>query len=74
MLDFYFAEARLCIEIDGYAHGTADRPARDARRDAWLRAQGISVMRYPASVVLKDLDGVCAGILDAVRGDWTEES
>ena len=37
VLDFYFSDARLCIEVDGYSHGTADRPQRDARRDAWLR-------------------------------------
>ena len=68
MLDFYFSHARLCIEVDGYAHGLGDRPARDARRDAWLRAQGITVMRYPASDVLDDADGIAASILDAALG------
>jgi len=74
VLDFYFSEAKLCIEVDGYSHGTADRPERDVRRDAWLRTQGVKVMRYPASVVLKDPGGVAASILDAVRDGWDPDA
>ena len=36
VLDFYCAEARLAVEIDGYSHDVGDRPRRDVRRDAWL--------------------------------------
>ena len=53
VLDFYCASANLCIEIDGIAHDTGDRPERDARRDEWLREQGIEVMRILAADVLK---------------------
>jgi len=56
------------------SHGTADRPERDVRRDAWLRTQGVKVMRYPASVVLKDPGGVAASILDAVRDGWDPDA
>lgn len=54
VLDFYCSDARLCIEIDGAAHGFGDRPERDERRDAWLRSQDVEVVRIPASSVLKD--------------------
>jgi len=40
ILDFYCDRARLCVEVDGYIHGTADHPQRDARRDAWLAGRG----------------------------------
>jgi len=74
ILDFYFSDARLCIEVDGYAHGTGDRPRRDAKRDAWLKARGISVMRYAASDVLDDPDGIAASILDAAHGGWDPDT
>ncbi|TAJ72240.1 MAG: DUF559 domain-containing protein [Phenylobacterium sp.] len=58
VLDFYCSDARLCIEIDGAMHYVGDRPERDARRDAWLREQGIEVVRIPASSVLQDPEDV----------------
>jgi very-short-patch-repair endonuclease len=36
VLDFYCEAAKLAVEVDGASHGAGDRPARDARRDAWL--------------------------------------
>ena len=38
VLDFYRAQARLAIEIDGAVHDMGDRPVRDAARDRWLTA------------------------------------
>ena len=52
VLDFYCASARVCVEIDGIAHEMGDRPVRDAQRDAWLRGEGIEVVRIPAAEVL----------------------
>ncbi len=53
-LDFYCAKAKVCIEVDGLAHDMGDRPERDAVRDAGLAAEGIEVVRIPASEVLVD--------------------
>jgi len=47
-LDFYCADARLAIEVDGEAHSFGQRPRRDDRRDAWLAAAGIMTLRVPA--------------------------
>jgi len=63
--DFYCAEARMVIEVDGWGHNMGDQPERDVRRDAWMAAQDLSVLRYPASAVLNDLTGVADGIRDA---------
>jgi very-short-patch-repair endonuclease len=62
-LDFYCSDARLAIEVDGEAHGFGERPARDARRDAWLARCGITTLRVPAAEILRDLDGVLRGIV-----------
>ena len=58
VLDFYCAPARLAIEVDGEAHNHGNRPERDATRDAWLIAQDIQVLRYPAREMLANLDDV----------------
>jgi very-short-patch-repair endonuclease len=58
VLDFYCPAAKLAIEIDGYSHVMGDRPTHDERRDAWLRSQGIEVMRIPAVEVLRNPDEV----------------
>ena len=63
VLDFYCAPANLAIEIDGEAHNRGDRPLRDAVRDAWLATQGTHVLRYTASDVLTNLDGVVRDII-----------
>jgi very-short-patch-repair endonuclease len=60
ILDFFCASARLCVEIDGWAHGTDDRPERDDRRDRYLGELGIHVERIAARTVLEDPDAVAA--------------
>ncbi len=47
--DFYCAAARLVVEIDGASHDS--RVAEDRARDAQMRAQGLHVLRFPASAV-----------------------
>jgi len=65
--DFYCAAAKLVVEIDGESHRMGDRPEIDARRDAWLRQQGLSVVRLAATDVLKDLESAVTVILLACR-------
>jgi len=63
VLDFYCPEARLVIEIDGESHGHGDQPQRDEIRDAWLRDQGLEVLRIGAADVMRDVVDVADGIL-----------
>jgi very-short-patch-repair endonuclease len=63
VLDFYCAKARLAVEIDGISHDVADRPQRDQRRDVWLEAQGVIVMRIAAVEAMAALDDVADGIV-----------
>jgi very-short-patch-repair endonuclease len=64
VLDFYCAPAMLAVEVDGEAHGRGDRPARDAVRDAWLTLQGVQVLRYPATEVLSNIEGVVRQVIE----------
>lgn len=46
LVDFYIKSKRLVIECDGsYWHGLPGRPDNDARRDAWFREHGFSILR-----------------------------
>ncbi|MFC5345921.1 endonuclease domain-containing protein [Brevundimonas staleyi] len=62
VLDFYCAEAKLAVEVDGRQHSDADREGHDRLRSDWLAAQGIAVLRIPAEHVRTSLDGVLAWI------------
>ena len=57
ILDFYCAEARYCLEVDGGRHGYPDQQARDAERDAYLAARNIQTRRF-WNYQLKDIDFV----------------
>src|SRR3990167_1104689 len=56
ILDFYCAEAKLAVEVDGASHHVGSRPERDAYRDRWLAESGVRTLRLPASYVLSDLN------------------
>ena len=63
ILDFYCPAERLAIELDGAAHDHALAQAHDARRDAWLAAQGIRTLRFVNDELRHNMDGV----LDEIR-------
>jgi very-short-patch-repair endonuclease len=66
VLDFYCPAARLAIEVDGEAHNRADRPTRDACRDAVLRANGLTVFHIAAADVLRDPDAIADAVMRTV--------
>jgi very-short-patch-repair endonuclease len=61
--DFYCHDARLVVEVDGEAHDRGNRPVRDARKNAWFAERKFQVLHVPAAEVLRDLEGVLAGIV-----------
>jgi very-short-patch-repair endonuclease len=66
-LDFYWADARLAIEVDGYAfHRTRRAFEQDRRRDRELGAMGIRVERVTWSDLTGDVDRLAAE-LEALR-------
>ncbi len=67
VLDFYCPAARLVVEVDGQSHGMGRRPEQDAVRDRWLTEQGLRVVRFDATDVLRDLEAVVSAIVVASR-------
>ena len=68
VVDFYCAEAKLIVELDGESH--EGRQAYDRQREAFLRKLGLTVLRVTNDDVLDNLDGVALAILDAAVASW----
>ena len=65
--DFYCAQARLVIELDGSQHYDEYGLAKDAERTAILRSYNLTVIRIPNNEVNHNFEGVCRYIDDAVK-------
>ncbi|MEJ2600978.1 MAG: endonuclease domain-containing protein, partial [Anaerolineales bacterium] len=65
IVDFYCAEVRLVIEVDGDVHlGQAEA---DADRSQELETQGYRVLRFNNEEVATDLEGVLSAIQAACQ-------
>jgi very-short-patch-repair endonuclease len=51
ILDFFCSEARLAIEVDGFAHEAGNRPQADEMRNSWLRLRNVETLRISAAEV-----------------------
>jgi len=47
VVDFYCAEARLAVELDGGVHGLPEQQERDRLKEQWLADRRVSVVRLP---------------------------
>jgi very-short-patch-repair endonuclease len=62
--DFACVKARLLIEIDGETHWTVEQRRRDARRTAFLEADGWAILRVWNAEVYGNENGVVDMILE----------
>ncbi|MDZ4377366.1 MAG: DNA methyltransferase [Xanthomonadaceae bacterium] len=72
VIDFYCAEQRLAVELDGGQH--VDATVRDSQRDTFLNAQGIRVLRFWNDAVFKETENVLSVIWDALHDAADGES
>ena len=68
ILDFYCPEHRLGIELDGESHEY--KYEYDEQRSAYLREQGIRMLRFSNQQVFTSLQGVLTEIISAVNGRY----
>ena len=57
--DFYSAEAKLVIELDGSGHYTKEGIEYDKERTSFLEEYGLTVLRIPNTEIHKNFNGVC---------------
>ncbi len=74
-LDFYCTLARLAVELDGGGHGFPDKRARDEKRNQFLSAKNIKVLRFWNHQVRQEVDVVRFEVWHALmeRTGRTEE-
>jgi very-short-patch-repair endonuclease len=69
ILDFFCAQSRLAIELDGGQHFEQEAQAYDARRSRYLADRGITVLRFGADLIFREPAGVLAAIAEALGID-----
>lgn len=57
--DFYSAQAKLVIELDGSQHFTDKEIEKDTERTKYLEQYGLTVIRIANNDVNKNFEGVC---------------
>jgi very-short-patch-repair endonuclease len=67
ILDFYCAEARLAVELDGGGHAEDEKIAADGRRTAALEGRGVRLLRFWNDQALRETDTVMEVILAALE-------
>ena len=65
--DFYCAKANIVIELDGSQHYENECFANDEKRTVYLEQYGIKVIRISNLDILKNFEGVCMYIDNAVK-------
>lgn len=67
IVDFYCADAKLVIELDGSQHYEDRNILQDAERTSFLKEYGLQVIRIPNNEVSRNFRGVCEYIDAAVK-------
>lgn len=62
IVDFYCADARLVIELDGSQHYTEQGKAYDEERSSIMEGYGVEVLRFTNLEVDREFDAVCERI------------
>ena len=65
--DFYSADAKLVIELDGSQHYEDGNMKKDGERTAFLEAYGLTVIRIANNEVCRNFCGVCEYIDSVVK-------
>ncbi len=65
--DFYSAQAKLIIELDGSQHYEETGVQKDVARTTFLEGYGLKIIRIPNNEVSRNFRGVCEYIDAAVK-------
>ncbi|MBS1701422.1 MAG: DUF559 domain-containing protein [Armatimonadetes bacterium] len=68
IIDFFYEDLQLAIEVDGKSYHET-RPEADSVRQEEIEAIGIAFLRLPASFVLRTPDEAAQLVLNVCRGE-----
>ncbi|MBO5271048.1 MAG: endonuclease domain-containing protein [Clostridia bacterium] len=72
IVDFYIAEKKLVIEVDGIQHTSPEHREADEQRDRALTTWGISVLRYSNDSIRNNFSIVVTDILQKIGLDCSD--
>ena len=72
IVDFYIAEKKIVIEVDGRQHLLPEHKEMDKKRDADLALWGISVLRYSNYNIQNNFNNVSEDILKNLGLDFAD--
>ena len=67
IVDFYIAEKKIVIEVDGGQHSLPEHKESDAKRDSDLHSWNIKVLRYSNEDINNNFNAVAEDILKNLR-------
>jgi len=69
VVDFYCAEKKLIIEIDGATHSSEQEIKKDLEREGYLKNLGLNIKRYTNRDVFDNLGSVIDSIYSFLKDD-----
>jgi len=70
IVDFYIAEKKIVIEIDGRQHLLPEHKEADEQRDAVMSSWGITVLRYSNDNIRNNFNAVAGDLLTRLGLDY----
>lgn len=67
IVDFYCAEKKLIVELDGFVHEEQSVQQKDARRERYLRENGYRIVRFTNDEANENMADVLRRISSACR-------
>ena len=67
IVDFYIADKKIVIEVDGLQHESPEHKEADKKRDEDLAKWGITVLRYSNDSIRKNFRAVAEDILKNLK-------
>ena len=74
ILDFLSVQSKLVIELDGSRHYTLQGIEKDRTRDQYLEKIGLTILRYPVTEFLEDVDEIVDEIYDHIQKRTTNQN
>ena len=72
IVDFYIADKKTVIELDGIQHTSPEHKESDIQRDKALKSWNIKVLRYSNESIRKNFKAVAEDILRELELDYKD--
>ena len=62
IVDFFFRQSKVVVEIDGEYHFTEEQKDADRTRQHWLETRGYTILRFTNEQIIKEIEYVITTI------------